>query len=89
MVSPGIVLSGSERARSHALKAECQRAARLAGAYERSSVEERDAPRRAVVVHVRNWDAREAELVECGLATCRGAVDIADECRLDGIVGDS
>lgn len=78
-----------ERAGGHALKAECQRTARLAATYERGGVEESGAPRRAVVVHVCYWDAREAELVECGLATCRGAVDIADECCLDGVVGDS
>jgi hypothetical protein len=51
-------------------------------------MEERGAACRAVVVHVRDRDACEAELVECGLATRRGTVDIADECGLDGVVGD-
>ena len=55
---PGIVLSSSERAGSLTLKAECERAARLTTTDERSGVEERGAPRRAVIVYVRYWDAR-------------------------------
>ena len=55
---PSIVFSSSERTGCHALKAECECAARLTGADEGSSVEERGAPRRAVIVYVRYWDAR-------------------------------
>lgn len=67
---PGIVLSSSEGTGCHTLKAECKRAAGLAGADENNSLEERGAPRRAIVVHIRDWDACEAELVKRSLATC-------------------
>jgi hypothetical protein len=48
----------AERARRHTLEAESKRAARIASADERRGLHERSAPRRAVVVHVRDWDAR-------------------------------
>ena len=51
-------------------------------------MEERGAARRAVVVHVRDRDTREAELVERCLAACRSAVDVTDERGLDGVVCD-
>jgi hypothetical protein len=67
---PGIVLSSSDGTRCHTLKAECERAAAFAGADESSSLEERGAPRRVIVVHGCDWDACEAELVKGSLATC-------------------
>jgi hypothetical protein len=48
----------AERARRHTLEAESKRTARIASADERRGLHERSAPRRAVVVHVRDWDAR-------------------------------
>ncbi|KAH8978304.1 hypothetical protein EDB92DRAFT_2108130 [Lactarius akahatsu] len=41
------------------------------------------------VVHVRDWDARQDELVERRLACCGCAVNVADERDLDGIICDS
>jgi hypothetical protein len=40
----------------------------MASADERGGVEESDAARCAVIVHVRDWDACQAELVERSLA---------------------
>ena len=84
-----IVFTGAERAGGHAFKAEREGASRLARAHERRGVEERGAARRAVVVHVRDRDPRQAELVERGLTARRGAKDVADERRFDGVVCDS
>ncbi len=55
---------------------------------ERRGVDEHGAPRRAVVVYVRDINAREAELVECRLARRGFAVDVADERGLDRLVRD-
>lgn len=52
------------------LNVECERMAGLTSADENNSLEERGAPRRAIVVHVHDWDIREAELVKRNLATC-------------------
>ena len=51
-------------------------------------MDERGAPRRAVVIHVRDRDARQAELVERRLAGRGFAVDVADERGLYGIIRD-
>ena len=48
----------------------------------------RSTPRRAFVVHVCNWDARKAELVDHGLIHRGFAIDRVVERRLDEIVGD-
>ena len=79
---------GAERAGCHALKAKSERTAYVARSDERRSVHERGAPRRAVVVHVRDRDARQAELVERRLARRGFAIDVPHECRLDGVVRD-
>lgn len=84
------MFSGAAKgARGHAFKAEGEGAPRLARAHERRGVEERGAARRAVVVHVRDRDPRQAELVERGLAARRGAKDVADERGFDSVVCDS
>jgi hypothetical protein len=68
-IMSGIVLSSSDGTGCHRLKVECEHAAGLAGEDE-SSLEERCALRRTIVVHVRDWDVCEAELVKRSLATC-------------------
>jgi hypothetical protein len=52
---PGL---SAERARRHTLESESKSTAHIASTDERRSLHERGAPRRAVVVHVRDWDAR-------------------------------
>ena len=49
-------------------------------------VYKRGAPHRAVVVHVRDRDSRQAELVERRLASCGFAVEVAAARGLDGTV---
>jgi len=97
MVALIIIFPSAERARGHAFETERECAPRLAGrtprtrtrTHERRGVEERGAARRAVVVHVRDRDARQAELVERCLTARRGAKDVPDERGLDGVVCDS
>ena len=48
------------------------------------AMHDRSAPRRAVVIHARDWDTRQADLVECRLTRCGFAIDVVDECHLDG-----
>jgi hypothetical protein len=78
----------TERAGCHALKAKSERTAHVARADERRSIHERGAPRRAVVIHVRDRDPRQAQLVERCLTRRGFAIDVANECCLYGVVRD-
>lgn len=84
-----LVLGTAEGSRGHAFKAEGEGASRGARTHERRGVDERGAARRAVVVHVRDRDPRQAERVERRLPARRGAKDVADVRGLDGVVCDS
>ena len=59
---------GAERVGCHELEAESENAVYIARADERRSAYERSTSRRAIVVHVLNWDAYQAKLVEGCLA---------------------
>ena len=63
-----------EATRRHLLEAERERALRRAGRDERVRLVQRRAARRAVVVHVRDRDARQPEAVERTLAAGGGSV---------------
>lgn len=73
----------------HALEAESECTAHIARADEYRGSHEGGAHRRAVVVHIRDQDARQVEVLERHLARDGFAEDVADKCRLDGIVRDS
>src|SRR5262249_5530818 len=73
-----------ERALLHLLETERHRALGEPALDELLRHEQRRRPRRAVVVHVVDGDARQAELVERALAAGRVAVAVADGGLLDG-----